>query len=167
MKFRRTVLPKPDPRIYKNFIGRQMGIFLSFIFLICSRRITKPFFYFNILEFIADTRQVKKFFAGFHVRSVSVKIKRDIRTEFSCALTAPARIISRRNTAAVDEKVEFDQIIDPALQPIEKEPIEPKAARILARRNTAACDEKNEQPHSNKMLDISSQPVAGTSARSV
>lgn len=55
---------------------------------------------------------------------------------------APARIIQRRNTAAVDENVELHQVVDLAVQQIEQVPIRP--ARIVFRRNTAAVDKISE-----------------------
>lgn len=76
------------------------------------------------------------------MRPITVKIKREKRTEFATALEAPARIITRRKTAACDETVELEHILDPLLQPIEPfetgKPAPP--ARIIARRNTLPCE---------------------------
>lgn len=100
-------------------------------------------FHFNYVY--AVTRHLRKFFDGFHVRPTFVRIKREIRTEFVTALTAPARIVTRRMTAACDKEVELEDILDPALQPVE--PIKPgkrgkpiSSARIIARRATVADD---------------------------
>lgn len=81
------------------------------------------------------TRQLKKFFDGFHVRPTVVKISREKRTEFASSIAAPARIIVRRKTVACDENAKLEDILDPSLQPIEPEQTT-QPARIIARRNT-------------------------------
>lgn len=84
------------------------------------------------------TRQLKYFFDGFCVNPLTISIKRHPQTELLVNVRAPARIIARRNTLAVDKKVELDQILDPAFQTALEEPAKP--ARIMARRNTVAVD---------------------------
>lgn len=87
------------------------------------------------------TRQLKQFFDGFALGKLTVTIKRHPQTEFLLNVKAPARIIARRKTIAVDEKVEMNQILDTV------EPVIPiRAARVITRRNTTIMDHPDLEP---------------------
>lgn len=97
------------------------------------------------------TRHLKSFFDGFCVNTAAVRIQRHPQAEFLVNSNAPARIIARRQTAAVDEEVGLSQILDPALQPVEKVTVRP--ARILFRRFTTAVGSDSPQPKASTSTD--------------
>lgn len=118
------------------------------------------------------TRQLKNFFDWFDIETTSVRIKRHPQTEFLINSTAPARIIVRRNTAAVDKNVELSQILGPASQPVEEpseapieQPVEEPVgertvhpARIVCRRFTTAVDGRSPQLNASPSGIISHDP---------
>lgn len=67
-----------------------------------------------------------------------MRIKRHPRTEFLVNSRAPARIIARRMTAAVDEKARLSDILNPETLLVEPNPVQP--AKIMHRRHTAVID---------------------------
>lgn len=77
---------------------------------------------------------MKRFFDFFGTSHVTVRIERHPKTEFLLNSIAPARIVARRMTAAVDKRAKLSDILDPAMVPVEREPARP--ARIIHRRFT-------------------------------
>lgn len=73
------------------------------------------------------------FFKGFGMmKYCKVDLKRDAKTEFMTLSQAPSRITRRRQTAAVDEAVELEDLLN--RQPARN--IENQAAQVVARRHT-------------------------------
>lgn len=93
---------------------------------------------------------MKRWFDGFGVEKLTVEIKPHPQTEALLALQVPRRIVARRNTTAVDERVGLHQIISPATQLIEEAP---KPARLLQRRNTTAIEKATDLTN-NKVKNV-------------
>lgn len=95
---------------------------------------------------------MQDFFDGFCINKLVIGIKRNPAAEVLSLAKAPARIIKRRGTTAVDKSVEMHQILDPNVAPMEPfqpfshhEPIEQvpvSVSRVVSRRKTV--DEKLE-----------------------
>lgn len=86
---------------------------------------------------------MKDFYDSFCVNKLCVSIKKHPATELLSSLVkGPSRITKRRNTTAVDEKVNSEQIRDQNIPPNETvqkhEPV--RSARIVHRRNTDGVD---------------------------
>lgn len=101
------------------------------------------------------TRQLKRWFDGFAIEKLTLTIKRNPQAEVLAALQVPRRIIARRNTVAVDERVDL-QIIAPTPQPVDEAP---KPARITQRRNTTAIEKAIELTN-NKVKNYDTLPLA-------
>lgn len=110
------------------------------------------------------TRQLADFFDGFRINKLCVSITKLPQTELLSLVKAPARIIHRRKTTAVDEPVTLEQILDPPpIQPIE--PI--RAARVVIRRKTTGDRDdidldtsfKELLTHPAKLMNDASQPL--------
>lgn len=88
------------------------------------------------------TRSLKQFYRGFGIsKTLKVNIEREPRTEFAALSLAPARCIKRRQTVAVDRKVQQEEIMpqveDPALAVIgSPEAFEASFVRPAGRRHT-------------------------------
>lgn len=94
---------------------------------------------------------MKEFFQGFCIGKLTVEIKRHHKTEFLANSRAPPRIIHRRKTVAVDERVNMCQILVPAVRPLVELTAAP--ARIIGRRATAAdCLESFFEKSHEKMV---------------
>lgn len=106
------------------------------------------------------TRRTKQFFDGFALQKLTVTIKQHPQTEFLLNVRAPPRIIFRRKTIAVDEKVEMNQIVDVV------EPVVPiRAARIINRRNTTAVNRVEPVPIFDEMLSDKTTAVSTSHPR--
>lgn len=94
-------------------------------------------------------------------------IERNRAAELLSLVTAPARIIKRRNTAAVDKRVEMHQILDPNVptmkpfQPVQHVELTKQApihtARVLSRRQTV--DEMIQLDLDDDFQELLSQPA--------
>lgn len=85
----------------------------------------KQFLFFQIVV----TRQVRIGFHHFGIRECYVRIRKDIRVDFIAGALAPARIIARRGTSAVDTNVQPEELETHGVP-----------ARIMSRRSTELTD---------------------------
>lgn len=153
-------IQKGPPRIQHDFVDRQICEYLVTIALklhnypkkTCLRYVSRSlrmtseksekdaallrnnnFLSFYSFYLCVATRSVRDFFNGFGMmKYCKVNLKRDAKTEFMTLSQAPSRITIRRQTAAVDEAVEMEDLLD--RQPTHN--MENQAAGVVARRHT-------------------------------
>lgn len=95
------------------------------------------------------TRQLKKWFDGFCINKLTIRIKPHPQTEFLCAVQAPPRIVLRRKSAAcVEKNNDFLPVYG-----------DPKPARIRTRRNTTAVEMAIDLTTKSRSTDINLPPI--------
>lgn len=113
--------------------------------------------YLNNIFISAVTRQQKRVLDYFKVKSLVINIKKEPHVEAlaGLAVARPGQI--RRNTIAVHEEAEWEQVVGISVQLTEEAPhVQNHPVRIVARRHTTAMER----------FDLGASPFASVSATS-